>query len=201
MAGKNEKNPVLLLHGYIMSPLSAWPIMWARLRLDGHKCYTMFLKGIGLRDIRFSAEKTRKKVEKILARTGAKKIDLIGHSEGGMVARYYIQRFGGDKYVERCITLGTPHGGTFETIIVVLTTAGRQLLPLSSLIRDLNKNGIPKEVKWTSIYSIYDECVIPWWSAHLFGAENKLIYWPPVFHVNMLYYPHVYNLVMEALEK
>lgn len=55
-------------------------------------------------------------VEIALEETGAAKIDLIGHSAGGRIARAYLgdadydgTRYNGQRFVERIITLGTAH--------------------------------------------------------------------------------------------
>ena len=48
----------------------------------------------------------------VCAETGYERIHVVGHSMGGLVARYYVQRLGGDARVHTLVTLGTPHGGT-----------------------------------------------------------------------------------------
>ena len=48
-----------------------------------------------------------------------KTVDIIAHSFGGLVARYYIQKLGGENRVRHLVTMGTPHRGsvdTFETL-------------------------------------------------------------------------------------
>ena len=63
-------------------------------------------------DVRLAATNLATRVEQICAETGFERIHLIGHSMGGLVARYYVQRLGGDARVHTLVTLGTPHGGT-----------------------------------------------------------------------------------------
>jgi len=48
------------------------------------------------------------------AAQSGQKVDLIAHSHGGLVARAYLEKAGGDK-VEKLITLGVPHTGMVET--------------------------------------------------------------------------------------
>ena len=50
-------------------------------------------------------------VERIVAETGFERIHIIGHSLGGLIARYYVTRLGGDARVHTLVTLGTPHDG------------------------------------------------------------------------------------------
>ena len=55
---------------------------------------------------------------------------------GGLVARYYVQRMGGDQRVHTLVTLGTPHSGTYAARLVPHPVA-RQLRPGSELIAEL----------------------------------------------------------------
>ncbi len=43
---------------------------------------------------------------------GSHKINLVGHSMGGLVSRYYIENLGQDRYVDKLITICTPHWGS-----------------------------------------------------------------------------------------
>lgn len=40
------------------------------------------------------------------------KVDLVGHSNGGLVSRYYIENLSGSRYVDKLITMNTPHWGS-----------------------------------------------------------------------------------------
>ena len=44
--------------------------------------------------------------------TGAQMVDLVAHSMGGLISRYYIDRLMKDRDVAQLIMLGSPHGGT-----------------------------------------------------------------------------------------
>ena len=52
------------------------------------------------------------------------KFILIGHSAGGLVSRYYVQKMGGRHHVERLILLGTPHLGTPKPLMSMLGGGG-----------------------------------------------------------------------------
>ena len=79
-------------------------------------------------DVRLAATNLATRVEQICAETGFERIHLIGHSMGGLVARYYVQRLDGDARVHTLVTLGTPHGGTKAARLVPHRLA-RQLRP------------------------------------------------------------------------
>jgi hypothetical protein len=57
------------------------------------------------------ASALKKAVDHVLEATGAKKIILVAHSMGGLVARSYIRWLGGDQYVYKLLTVGTPNHG------------------------------------------------------------------------------------------
>ena len=60
-------------------------------------------------DVRLAATNLATRVEQLCAETGFERIHVIGHSMGGLIARYYVQRLGGDARVHTLVTLGTPH--------------------------------------------------------------------------------------------
>ena len=49
---------------------------------------------------------------KFLIKNKYKKIYVIGHSMGGLISRYYIENLGQDNYVDKLITICTPHWGS-----------------------------------------------------------------------------------------
>ena len=53
-------------------------------------------------------------MEQLVAETGYERMHVVGHSLGGLIARYYVTRLGGDERVHTLVTLGTPHSGTYS---------------------------------------------------------------------------------------
>src|SRR5690625_7926284 len=67
--------------------------------------------------------------------TGAKKVIIMGHSQGGLVARYWMRLLGGAKYVKHLMCIGTPnHGTTQGGILSPLVTNRRADNVMSSII-------------------------------------------------------------------
>ena len=93
-------------------------------------------------------------------------IHLIGHSMGGLVARYYVQRLGGDQRVHTLVTLGTPHSGTYAARLVPHPVA-RQLRPGSALIAELAEPAPGCRTRFVAFWSDLDQVVIPSSSARL----------------------------------
>ena len=89
-------------------------------------------------DVRVAAAQLAEEVEALVAETGYERIHVVGHSMGGLIARYYVTRLGGDERVHTLVTLGTPHHGTY-TAYGWHSQLTRQLRPGSGLMRELDQ--------------------------------------------------------------
>jgi pimeloyl-ACP methyl ester carboxylesterase len=69
-------------------------------------------------DVRSAAGDLALEAERICEATGANQVHVVGHSLGGLVARYYVQRLGGDARVHTLVTLGRPHLGTMTAYLL-----------------------------------------------------------------------------------
>ena len=157
--------PVLLVHGYIHNR-SAFLAMSRQLKRAGFRYvdgfnYNALTEGIPEAAVRLGAE-----VERVLAATGAERVMIVGHSMGGMVARYYVQELGGEDTVDTVITLGSPHRGTYASY-VGLGRATAQLRPGSSMLRRLESSARPGPVRWVAYWSDLDVFVTPIGNAKL----------------------------------
>ena len=172
----NHAETVLLLHGFFQTR-NVWELMEERLRAQGYGVFSFDLGGLLWRfnthSIPDLSASIADKLEGICARTGLERFHIIGHSKGGIIARHYVQHYGGDRRVKSLITLGSPHHGTPTAAIGVGLMAGGlisrsplQMLPGSSLIRLLRKDSFPPGIPITSIYSRHD-LVCPWWCSVL----------------------------------
>jgi triacylglycerol lipase len=169
--------PIILLHGYFHNR-SGFLVMRRALRRNGFRhVHTMNYNVIG-HEVEELASQLSGYVENILNRTGATRVHLVGHSLGGLVARTYIQEYGGDKRVHTCITLGTPHSGTYAAW-AGRGRAARQLRPSSELLRRLDTRAEESDVRFISYYSNLDPLVVPATSAKLttpaLHATNVLV--------------------------
>lgn len=61
----------------------------------------------------------KNKIEEVLSKTGAEKVDLVAHSMGGLIAKKYIADNSGDK-IDKLIFLGTPHLGAPKAFKVLM---------------------------------------------------------------------------------
>jgi triacylglycerol lipase len=145
--------PVLLLSGHL-GPPRVLDVLERRLTGDGHCAWSIGLGGLldpfHAHRIDACAEKIRENVERLYARYELGPLSLIGHGKGGLIARYYVKRLGGDRRVRNLITLGTPHNGTPSAYLGLMSW---QMTPMSRFIRRLKMGAFPQHVRFVSIYS------------------------------------------------
>ena len=93
------------------------------------------------RDNRVSAKRLQRFVETQLPRwrawSGAQdaQVILIGHSMGGLVARYYVEALGGWKHCRALITIGSPHRGALGALDTLSNGFKKLTFDFGSLVR------------------------------------------------------------------
>jgi triacylglycerol lipase len=129
-------------------------------------------------DVREAAERLSAHVEGICADTGFERIHVIGHSMGGLIARYYVQCLGGDERVHTLVTLGSPHGGT-ATAYLVPHRLGRQLRPDSDVVNELAAPAPDCRTRFLALWSDLDQMIVPKGNARIdhvdLAAHNVLV--------------------------
>lgn len=146
--------PVLLLHGYLGTG-AAWAPLVRRLHEEG------FVNVFALRYDSLSAGVPElaavlaDAARTAMARTGYAGVHLVGHSLGGLVARYAVQRLGLDRVTRSVVTIGTPHRGSRLARLGV-GPAVAQLRPGSVLLRQLPPLTETGHVRWAVIYASAD---------------------------------------------
>lgn len=186
-----ERPPLLLVHGYGCSRAAWW---WLRHRLEAHGWVvaTINLEPI-YTDIEHYVEPLTRRIDDVLAATGAARLILVGHSMGGLAIRAYLRRHGADKVV-RVVTLGTPYGGS-ELARIGFGANGRQMVPGNDWLVRLADFTQPVET--TTIFSPHDNYVMPQTNLQLAGATRRPL--DGLGHLTMLYSPRVADALVEAL--
>ena len=111
--------PVVLVHGTFSNEDENWASLSPLLADNGYCVYTFNYGGppllgaiYALGDIPTSAGELATFVKQVLAATHATKVDLVGHSQGGMMPRYYLKFLGGAAKVQNLVGLAPSNHGT-----------------------------------------------------------------------------------------
>ncbi len=199
-AAPPDANPVILLHGILGQRHLYWNVFKHRLRTDGFRYHECIIPYGMLGDLRLAASFLKDKVNATRRGDGADKVDLVCHSAGGLVARYYLLYLGGAKHVDRVIFMGTPHQGTYFSYVlpVPLLPIARQTRPGSHFLEEINGEGaVPRGVRFVNLWSPVDLVVLPSHNSKLTGA--RAIKFPTTHHWGFLWSRKVYDVVHAAL--
>jgi len=188
--------PVVLVHGTFANMDDNWQAASPVLANHGYCVFAFNYGGTsatadiqGTGDIAASAAQLSSFVNQVLAATGAAKVDLVGHSQGGMMPRYYLDFLGGAAKVDKLVALAPSNYGTtldgFTTLASLLGVSSLINGPLSSVceacveqeegssfLATLNAKPTVAGVGYTVIESAGDEVVTPYTNAFLPAASN-----------------------------
>lgn len=188
--------PIVVLHGYAQNRANFVPLA-LRLRraglgpIFGFEYWTLGRIAAGARQLGWFVDEVR-------ARTGASAVDLVGHSMGGVVGRYYVALAGGDGAVQNLITLGSPHAGT-DVSGMGVGHPTRELVLGSKLCTRLAAAPPPRHTRICAIWSRADALVPGGRQPPLPGAEAIL--YDDLGHVSLLGSRRVAAAVIERLSR
>ncbi|SCK24210.1 alpha/beta hydrolase fold [Streptomyces sp. ScaeMP-e48] len=195
------ERPVVLLHGFIDNR-SVFVLLRRALARHGRRHLASLNYSPLTRDLRTAAELLGRHVEEVCARTGQREVDIVGHSLGGLIARYYVQRLGGDRRVRTLVTLGTPHGGTAVAPGAGIHPIVRQMRGGSALIEELRRPAPGCRTRFVSFWSELDQVMVPVGTACVdhpdLDAVNVRV--TGIGHLALPVHPAVAAAVREALE-
>jgi len=173
--------PVILLHGYAMNRANFVGLAYRLARaglgpIVGFEYWSLGRTGAAARQLaRF--------VDEVRAATGAAAVDIVGHSMGGVVGRYYVQLAGGDGAVANLVTLGSPHFGT-DISRAGVGYASRELFVGSKMLHRLFTAPPPAHTRVTVIWSRGDALVPGARQPHIPGASE--IVYDDLGHISLL---------------
>ncbi len=194
----HERSPVLLIHGYL-GTRGSLHVLEQRLTSLGHLVLSYRLGFLHTGDICESAALIARKIESIAAQTSLDRMDIVGHSMGGLVGLYYLKRLGGKRRVRRLVMLGTPASGTWSALLGVavapLGRAGLQLLPDSPFLRELEQGPLPDGVEVVMVAGKRD-LLAPTSTTRIPGVRHLSL---PTNHAGLLVDQGVADVVDEIL--
>jgi triacylglycerol esterase/lipase EstA (alpha/beta hydrolase family) len=202
---KRHPHPVVLAHGLMATQAVNWQTISPFLanrgfcvftltygRIEGNELPGIYAPG-GLERMQLSARELKRFVNRVLRRTGARKVDIVGHSEGSLMPNYYVRFLDGAKRVDDYVGLTTLWDGTNLAAAGELMAVGRQFgwsdaavelfAPLcrscldfaanSEFMEKMNAGGVAEPgVTYTNIVTRYDELVIPYTSGLMEPGPN-----------------------------
>jgi pimeloyl-ACP methyl ester carboxylesterase len=151
--------PIMLAHG-IVDNHTVFTLMRRQLLRRGFSRIHTFSYSPLTLDVRRTAERMGEEIEALCEESGYERIHVIGHSLGGLIARYYVQRLGGDERVHTCVTLGTPHQGTMAARLLPWPLV-KQVRPDSDLMAELAEPAPGCKTRFLAFYSDVDQLIVP----------------------------------------
>lgn len=158
-AATPNRTPVVLVHGYGGNRSNWLPLELALSRAGflnihtaAYNAMTTSLGGI--------ARALRTTCHDAMEAAGTDHLHLVGHSLGGVVVRYAVQRLGLAADVRTAVTVAAPHRGT-PVASLGWCPAARALRPGSSILQDLDRGAGADGVRWVTYYSDRDVIVRP----------------------------------------
>lgn len=192
----HDQTPILLLHGLFQSRACWW---WLRLRLRRHGFSALHAVALPpWKDVEVLTERVAKTVDTLRHRYGVRRVHLVGHSMGGIIARNYLQIRGGAGKVDCCVLLGTPHGGS-RLVPFALSPLAALLMPGSEFLQRLQCAPFPENTAILNIFSRHDNMILPFDNARLPAVPNEEL--AGMGHTSLLFRRQALRLVIRHLKE
>ncbi|MFD5775165.1 esterase/lipase family protein [Streptomyces fungicidicus] len=198
---REARPPVVLLHGFIDNR-SVFVLLRRSLAQHGRQQIESLNYSPLTCDIRIAAELLGRHIEQVCERTGSRQVDVVGHSLGGLIARYYVQRLGGDTRVRTLVTLGTPHSGTRVAPLANAHPIVRQMRPGSPVLEELAQPAPGCRTHFVAFWSDLDHIMDPLESACIEHPDltTANVRVSGVGHLALPVHPAVATGIREALD-
>ena len=178
-------DPVVLVHGTWMDRSVSWNLIGEKLVADGYCVFSLDYGRRGTQPVADSAAELATFVDGVLQRTGAAKVAIVGHSQGGMMPRYYMKFDGGIDKVSELVGLAPSNHGSADSsgfggyaAKYGDSPAAADQLAGSPFMQKLNGDGVDApqpssgEIDYTVISTRNDEIVMPYQSQALAGPSS-----------------------------
>ncbi len=192
---ERREGTVLFVHGF----LAAGPVF------DPMRAHVERALGVATADFSYGPTARFEDVAARFARLADRHaadgpLDLVGHSLGGLIARWYVQELGGARHVRRLVTLATPHAGT-EAARIAPVALAKALCPGSPVVARLGATReAARRVVHTAIVAGADRMVTPPSSAS--ALDDAEVHWfDALGHNELLFDRGVYARVVAALAR
>jgi pimeloyl-ACP methyl ester carboxylesterase len=187
--------PVLLVHG-VLCNAGVWVRFARYLRKHGVTGLYSLSYGPPLASIDAFAEQLARKVDAIVAATGAPRVMIVAHSMGGLVARAHLRSHGIAR-IARIVTIGSPHHGSMLAWFFPGQSLA-QMRPGNPWLAQLNAGRLDPALRFVSLWSWHDSMVAPQTSSELPGAVDVVL--SGIGHNALLGEASVFALVRKEIE-
>ena len=207
--GRRGTGPVLLVHGTGSNAAESWstsfqPVLVA----DGFAVCTVDIPGREVGDMQLSADWVAVAIE-VVADRFDRRVDVIGHSQGGVLPRLAIRLHPdvAERIDDLVLMAGTQHGTAVAAplcasgcaVAVLQQAVGSKLLTALNSPHELWGRG----VSYTTVRSTTDETVFPQDTSKLAGASNiaaqDVCPGRETSHIGLLYDTVAYAAAVDAL--
>ncbi len=192
--------PILLIHGYQMNSNSWLMFIHFLKKLGCSSLYTFEYSP--WKSIEEVSELLSEKVAQILQEENKTKLNIIAHSLGGLVSRYWIEKSDGKNKICHLVTLASPHqGGKMSRLGV--GKAIQQITYQSEFIQKLGKPNPPAGSSYLAIYTFMDQLIFPVESAKMETLDHlpiKNFSVSGVGHLSILFSRSVIQRISEDFE-
>jgi triacylglycerol lipase len=178
---QERPHPAVIVHGTFGDRASLLDALSFALAGDGYCVFALDYGNRGTGPVEESAAELSDFVARVLDETGAQRVSIVGHSQGGMMPRYYIKNLGGDGLVEDLVGLapsnhGTAVSGDGGSGSTQGCEACDQQQAGSEFLEQLNHpDETPGDVDYTQVVTRYDQVVVPYTSGFLTGDRSTNI--------------------------
>lgn len=173
---KGHTRPVILVHGTGGDMSVSWNLISPALAARGYCVFALDYGDRGTGPIEESAVELGAFVDRVLDATGARKVAIVGHSQGGMMPRQYMRFAGGAGKVAELVGLVPSNHGTTNPFapFVPGCIACQQQVAGSEFMTRLNEGDETpgRKVSFTQVTTVFDTVVTPFSSAFLEGPKT-----------------------------
>jgi pimeloyl-ACP methyl ester carboxylesterase len=183
-------DPVIMVGGW-MNGDHSWNAWVRSLARDGITPYLVTVPQNATGDIDQAARYVAGEVDKVRAATGARQVDVVGYSMGGLIARQYVKHYAVRDTVDAVVTLATPNigigptwAGPFNRAFgninrMFMGEAAKQAVRGSHFLQQLNDRSGPdaagSRVRYGSVFAKHTDLAVTSAAANLEGAANIAI--------------------------
>src|SRR3954452_22809084 len=202
--------PVILVHGTFGDMTVSWNLFSPALVKDGYCVFALDLVRRGMAPMDQSADKLAAFIDEVRTKTGAAKVSLVGHSQGGMLPRYVAKFRGKLDVIDDIVGLAPSSHGTTNPLAPPLGGLGcpacAEQAAGSPFMTKLNAPPeAPTPISYTVLSTTHDEVVTPYTSQALSGSTvtnvvlQKKCPEDITEHVGIIYDPVALQWTLNAL--